>query len=76
MVVDAVLICVLGALHCNGNAFFLISIQAHKSEIHVDKYLGVPIELIDRAVYEGGENHQMHPTDEALLRDPVANKRK
>ena len=54
---------------------FLAS-QAYKSEIHVDKYLGVPIELIDRAVYEGGENLQMHPSDDALLRDPVANKRK
>ena len=48
--------------------------QAHKSEIHVGKDLGIPVELIDPTVYEGGENLQMHPHDEELLRDPSQTK--
>mmetsp|Transcript_10503 Transcript_10503/g.27000 ORF Transcript_10503/g.27000 Transcript_10503/m.27000 type:complete len:431 (-) Transcript_10503:1077-2369(-) len=43
--------------------------KAHKNEIHVGKDLGVHVELIDTAVYEGGEHLQMHPKDEALLKD-------
>eukprot|EP00038_Savillea_parva_P013188 m.7627 g.7627 ORF g.7627 m.7627 type:complete len:469 (+) comp2459_c0_seq2:165-1571(+) len=48
--------------------------KAHKSEIHVGKDLGIPVELIDPTVYEGGENLQMHPHDEELLRDPSQTK--
>lgn len=48
--------------------------QAYKSLIHVGKDLGVPVELVDPAVYEGGKNFIMHPHDEALLKDPPSAK--